>query len=198
MAPAASGSIYFAGTTSSTDLPLASPSQPQYGGGESDAFAGRLNVDTRSLVFSTYIGGSGRDQGAAVSYASGTYAGGFQEPVVVGSTTSADLPVVNALQGQLAGPQDAFLANFDGAGSLKFLSYFGGSGADRGLALSVSADNVATIGGETDSPDLPMPARNNAPSVLSGGLDGFVSSIALTRFAIAERCPFTGPELIQS
>jgi hypothetical protein len=133
--------IYFAGTTSSADLLLVKPAQSQYGGGDSDAFAGLLNLDTRTVIFNTYFGGSGRDEGAAISLPSGMYYGVLTEPVVVGSTTSPDLPVVNPPQGQLSGPQDAFVVSFDNSGVVLFLSYFGGSGSVRGLALSVSGDD---------------------------------------------------------
>ncbi len=177
--------VFFAGTTSSRDLKLANPAQFVYGGGDSDAFAGRLDLDARQLVFSTYIGGSGNEEGNAI--ANGGLFPAYNpllSPAVTGSTTSADLPVLNASQKQLAGPQDAFLAAFDRNGALQLLTYFGGSGSERGLAVAISADNIATIGGETSSTDLPLPVRNPVPSAPSGVTDGFVAGIPLTAFEI--------------
>jgi hypothetical protein len=187
--------VYFAGVTSSQDLPLVNASQTKYGGGDADAFVGRMDISEEAqgsrlarprrgpvrpevkegttLVFSTYIGGSGHDEATAL-------AGGA---VVTGFTTSADLPVTNALQNHLAGAQDAFLAWLDPAGSLQSLSYFGGSGSEQGLALDVSSGNVATIGGSTTSPDLPAPAPNSNPGVYTAGQDGFTAAITLTNFS---------------
>ncbi len=177
--------VYFAGTAGAGDLPLVNPAQPQFGGGDSDAFAGAFDLDSRKLVFSTYIGGSGRDEATAVALPSSNYyVSGLSEPVVAGSTTSSDLPVHDAVQERLSGLQDAFLAYFDILGSLQSLTYLGGSGSDRALAVSFSADNVATVGGETDSLDFAVAARNSAPTAASGGLDGFTAGVTLTRFSV--------------
>ena len=177
--------VYFAGTAGAGDLPLVNAAQAQYGGGDSDAFAGAFDPDLRKLVFSTYIGGSGHDEVSAIALPSSNYyVSGLAEPVVVGATTSSDLRVHEAVQDHLSGPRDAFLAYFDTAGSLQSLSYLGGSGSERALAVNFSADNIATIGGETDSTDFAQAPRNSAPTTFSGGLDGFTAAVALTRFAV--------------
>jgi hypothetical protein len=173
--------LFFAGVTSSPDLPLVKPSQAAYGGGDSDAFAGSLDLDSRTLVFSTYIGGADTDEANAIAL--GPIAlrdvDGLASLVIAGSTKSANLPVVNSFQRALAGPQDAMYAVLSPRGALQSLSYFGGSGSDRALHAIVSADNILTLSGETDSPDLPSPARNEAPSVPTGAIDGFIAGIPL-------------------
>jgi hypothetical protein len=48
------------GYTQSADFPLARPVQPRLGGA-SGAFLAALEDDLESIVFSTYLGGSGDD-----------------------------------------------------------------------------------------------------------------------------------------
>lgn len=175
--------LYLAGTTNSLDLPIANAAQPAYGGGETDAFVMQLDLDARKILYSTYIGGSGRDE-ASVLAVNAALGYGQYEPVVLGSTTSTDLPVKNAFQPELSGPSDAFLVQFDITGGLQSLTYFGGSGNEVGQALAVSDDNTALLGGASNSPDLPVPYQNDFPSIGSGGMDGFAASLALSRFFV--------------
>lgn len=184
--------VYFAGTTSSTDLPATGPGQNSFGGGETDGFVGQLDFAKSSLAWLNYIGGSGRDVVAALGTRSIVYMGD-QEPLVLGSTTSPDFPVIDPVQAQLAGAQDAFLARLTPNGKTVFATYFGGSAADRGNALTVAADGVVTIGGESESPDLPALPRG-VPIVYSGGIDGFTASFSMPYFA-AGPTVWTGPDI---
>jgi hypothetical protein len=63
-----------------------------------------LNAPGNALVFSTYLGGSGFDLGQAIAL------GPRRNVYVNGATTSADLPVVNAVQPTFGGSSDAFVA----------------------------------------------------------------------------------------
>ncbi|MEP7342175.1 MAG: SBBP repeat-containing protein [Acidobacteriota bacterium] len=64
----ASGNVYVTGGTSSTDFDRsASPYQNSYGGGNVDAFMTKLNSTLTSLTHSTYLGGSGDDQGTGIA-----------------------------------------------------------------------------------------------------------------------------------
>jgi len=54
-----SGNAYVTGETASSNFPPASPTQPTFGGGTSDAFVSEVNAAGSALVFSTYLGGSG-------------------------------------------------------------------------------------------------------------------------------------------
>lgn len=177
--------VAFAGTTTSTDLPVPNAAQPQYGGGESDAFAGRIDVNARTLVRNTYIGGSGRDEASAIGVNGVAGASiGRSDDLIAGSTTSADLPVKAAFQERLGGPQDAWYGALSAEGKLESLSYFGGSGSERVLAMMVTTDNLLTLAGETDSPDLPMPSPNSTPTVPLGGKEGFLAQLVVPRLEL--------------
>ena len=86
MAVDSSGAVYLAGFTASYDFPTANPAQNLNGGGN-DAFVAKLNPAGNSLVYCTYLGGSGDDRayGIAVDSAGSAY--------VTGSTASKNFPV---------------------------------------------------------------------------------------------------------
>ena len=97
------GNAYVAGVTTSTDFPTANPFQATNAGG-GDGFVTKLNANGSALVYSTYLGGSGRDVAiiAPVAFAGNAY--------VTGDTTSLDFPTVNPLQAANAGGNDNFVA----------------------------------------------------------------------------------------
>jgi hypothetical protein len=74
-----SDNAYVTGSTdSSTDFPLVSALQGTYGGGILDAVVAKVNAAGSALVYSTYLGGSAADVGAAIAVESGAaYVGGF-------------------------------------------------------------------------------------------------------------------------
>ncbi|PYU97660.1 MAG: hypothetical protein DMG26_20785, partial [Acidobacteria bacterium] len=98
------GNAYLAGAASSTCVNLVGAIQPNYGGGNLDAFVAKVDPTGTAVVFSTYLGGSGDDvaNGIAVDSSGNAY--------VVGSTTSTDFPTVNAFQAVNAGKTDTFVA----------------------------------------------------------------------------------------
>jgi hypothetical protein len=102
-----------------------------------------------NLVFSTSYPGSG-DQipGGMVLDSAGNI-------WVAGSTSSNDLQIVHPIQSSLNGAQDAFVAEFNSAGTLSFSTYFGGSDTDAAFAMaSDSNDNIYFVG-QTFSSDYP-------------------------------------------
>lgn len=97
--------VWIAGSTSG-GFPTVSPVQPAHGG-VYDAFLARVESSGASVSFSTYLGGSANDTAAAVTLAG-------SKVVVAGSSSSANLPVVNNVLGRYAGSSDAFLTLFAG------------------------------------------------------------------------------------
>ena len=59
------GNAYITGSTASTDFPTVNAVQPNYGGG--DAFVTKLNATGTALVYSTYLGGGGYDEGNGIA-----------------------------------------------------------------------------------------------------------------------------------
>jgi hypothetical protein len=92
------------GVTSSTNYPTVNPLQSAFGGGTWDAFVTVINPEGSRLLFSTYLGGSGDDQGSTIV---ADKAGNVH---IAGSTTSTNFPLTQAFQGSKHGSTpDAFV-----------------------------------------------------------------------------------------
>jgi hypothetical protein len=101
--PLEDGSLILAGWSTSTDYPTRDSlydEQQGYG----DAFVLHMEPDGQTIRFSILFGGSRKDgcEWSGVD-ADGNY-------VLVGYTTSVDLPVVDAYQPEYSGAQDAFIS----------------------------------------------------------------------------------------
>src|SRR5205814_2345623 len=146
----AADNAYVIGLTSSTDFPTANPLQPALGGVD-DVFVAKLNPTGSALLYSTYLGGSGFDEGfdIAVDTAGNAY--------VTGQTGSSNFPTANPLQPTFGGGfSDAFIAKLNPAGSiLVYSSYLGGNDHDGGLGVAVDAAGNAYVVGETQSTNFP-------------------------------------------
>jgi hypothetical protein len=102
------GTAYVAGATNSLNYPTTPDAfQPAYNGGTSDAFLSELNEDGSALVYSTYLGGTLRDQGRAIAVR-GT------DAYVTGFTTSPTFPTTpGAFDQTHNGNRDVFITRFD-------------------------------------------------------------------------------------
>jgi len=63
------GNAYVTGITASTTFPgvTAGSIQPANGGGTSDAFVTKINAAGTAIVYSTFLGGSGTDNGMGIA-----------------------------------------------------------------------------------------------------------------------------------
>jgi hypothetical protein len=121
---------------------------------------------TPHLIFSTYLGGSlacatcpGRTfaQNAASDAQGNTY--------VTGATESSTLPVLNAFQPKRAphSGMTAFVAKYDPAGRLLWLTYLGGNKQTMGVGVAAMPDGGVAVGGMTSSDgsgEESFPTRN--------------------------------------
>ena len=98
------GNAYVTGDTWSSDFPTKNAIDGSFNGGYSDVFVTKVAASGTSLSYSTYLGGSDRDEGngIAVDSAGNAY--------VTGLTGSTNFPTVNAMYGSLNGVySDAFV-----------------------------------------------------------------------------------------
>lgn len=182
----AEGNAYVTGLTASSNFPVASPLQASNRGG-TDAFIVKLNRDGSTLVYSTYLGGSGDDVGyyrLAVDRDGNAH--------VTGTTTSADFPVVNAAQSSKRGTTDYFVAKLNAAGSgLVYATFLGGTGDEAilgtgttglGNGIAVDSAGYAYVTGSTSSADFPV--RNPISSYRPGACPaGACPDAFLTKFS---------------
>jgi fibronectin type 3 domain-containing protein len=169
------GSVTVVGDTTSADFPLSNPIQSSLSG-QTNVFITRLSPAGDSLVYSTYLGGSGSDHGAGVAL------DGTGAAYLTGGTTSMNFPVVSAFQPASGGNQDAFVAKIASTGSsLLYSTYLGGSGGtvgfpETGSAIAVDSDGNAYVTGTTSSPNFPL-ANALFSSSVGVGIHAYVSEL---------------------
>jgi len=129
------GELYLTGWTYSADFPLATPYQAVLRGGW-DVFVTELNASGSALVFSTYLGGSGLEEGKSIAL------DGANNVYITGDTESNDFPLRNALlTAHAGGTQDAFVTKFNPTASdLVYSTYLGGSAYDQGHSIAVAPE----------------------------------------------------------
>ncbi len=146
------GNTYVTGATESADFPTNAPLQQALNGigPTSDVFVSKLSPDGTRLVWSTYLGGRGRDTGYGVAVATDG------SVYVTGVTESPDFPVARAAQsGYGGGPSDAFVARIAANGTgIEWSTFIGGGGIDRGRGLAVDSTGNAYVTGTTGSADF--------------------------------------------
>lgn len=160
------GNAYVTGSTASINFPTQNPFQTANTG--SVAFVTKLNAAGSALVYSTYLGGSGGDQGngIAVDSAGNAY--------VTGSTGSTNFPTQNPLQPLNGGGGDAFVTKLNATGSaLMYSTYLGGSGGDQGNSIVLDSTGNAYVTGAAAGG---FPTTPGAYQTASGG-SGFVTKL---------------------
>ena len=168
-----SGAAYVAGDAESNAVATNGAYQTVYAGGMNDAFAAKLSP-TGTLVYLTFIGGSGYDMSNAIAIdgSGNAYVAGYSDSTSIGT----GLP---GAQTTNAGGYDAFVAKVssDGA-SVPWLTFFGGSGNETVSALARdSASGILYLAGSTTSTDLPKTAGTVQPAS-NGVQQGYVASIS--------------------
>jgi hypothetical protein len=165
-----SGRAYVVGQTTSTNFPVLNALQ-NVNSGQSDAFVSLLSASGNQLVYSTYLGGSGNDQGQAIAIDSSDNA------YITGSTTSINFPTVGALQSSFGGGgEDAFVAKINSAGqALVYSTYLGGNGSDLGGGIALDPSGNAYVTGTTSSSNFPV--VNAFQPSLNGSQDAFVARL---------------------
>ena len=167
-----SGSAYVTGYTSSSDFPTASPFQAAFGGGPNDSFVSRLNASGSALVYSTYLGGSGDDDGYGIAVDSSGNA-------YVTGRAAAGFPLTQALQRTSGGSDDVFVSQLNAGGSaLLFSTYLGGNQSDFGLGIAVG-DSAIYVTGYTQSTNFPT--ANALQPNNNGNYDAVVVKIGNSR-----------------
>ena len=187
----ADGDAYVTGATSSTNFPTtAGAFQPSFGG-FGDAFVTKLDPTGTALVYSTYLGGSGAEQGhgIAVDADGSAYVTGGRQSNVQGWTPSNDFPTTAAPfpSGSNGGAcvGDSFYASFNAfvtklnpAGSeLTYSVFLGGSDYDEGFGIAIDREGNAYVTGRTASNDFPTTAGAFQPTCRGGAGDAFVAKI---------------------
>jgi hypothetical protein len=141
---------YVVGRTRSTDFPTTVGAFQESNHGSFDNFVTKLSPSGSSLVYSTYLGGSGDDspQGMTVDPSGRVY--------VTGSTDSTDFPTHNAIQPTPKSQVNAYVTRLTGTGgALDYSTYLGGSVSQNGAGIVADSNDNAYVAGTTLSTDFP-------------------------------------------
>ena len=172
------GSAYVTGQTQSSDFPTTAGAFDSTNS-QTDAFVTKLNATgTAPLLYSTFFGGSSADVGHAIAVDS------VGNVYVTGETQSSNFPTTTgALDTSYNGNVDAFVAKLNptlsGAASLVYSTYLGGSNADVGHGIVVTAPDTVYVAGETQSGGTtPFPTTTGAfDTSYNGSNDAFVTKL---------------------
>ena len=156
------GNAYLAGQTWESNYPVTSGAFQKTinaAAGLSNGFVTKMNPTGTALVYSTYLGGSGRDlvKGLALDSSGDVY--------LTGTAYSTDFPVTgNAYQSANNAAfnegSNAFLTELNPAGSaLVYSTYFGGDGYDSGTQVALGGSAQVYVVGTAGSSDFPVTAN---------------------------------------
>jgi hypothetical protein len=159
-----------------------------------DAFVTKLDPSGTRVIYSTYLGGNGRDVGLGIAVDSQGAA------YVAGLTESTNFPTINSLQGpyvrgrgafpvtnysgsEYHGHGDAFVSKLSPDGStLMYSTYLGGTNQEEAESIALDAANCAYVVGWTSSSNFPTtyPLTNylNGEPAHSTFSDAFVAKLS--------------------
>ena len=164
------GSIYVAGTTFSTNLPIPAGSLDATANGGSDVFVAKFDSGLSNLLAATFIGGASDDGARALAIdAAGRI-------VVAGYTYSTSFPTSVAGQDTTYnGAGDAFVAVLDpGLSNLIAGTFVGGNDYDDAFSLAADGATNIYVAGTTGSTNFPM-AGSPFDATFNGARDAFIS-----------------------
>ncbi len=163
------GNIVIVGATWSSNFPTFNALQSQFGGGLNDAFVTKF-TSNGTIVFSTFIGGSGSDWAYGVAFDA------EDNILFTGHMSSTDYPTINAIQNQSAGMEDAVITKLSSDGQEILLStYLGGERDDLGANINFDSDGNLLIVGNTESDDFPLEAAFQDDN--GGSADLFITKL---------------------
>ncbi len=163
-----SGAAYVLGQTFTSTFPTKDPYQTFRG--SPDVVVTKLSPAGSSLIYSTYLGGSGADDPGSIAI------GPLGSAYITGGTKSSDFPAVNAYRGQHSGGSDAFVTRLNSAGTNAVYSTFlGGTGTDSGQGIAVDGAGAAYVTGSTAGGGFPL---KNAVRGFSGVIDAFITKVS--------------------
>jgi hypothetical protein len=174
------GNIYIVGHTRSSNYPTKTgaydesfnDADPTIG---NDLVISKFNSDLTSLISSTYLGGTGEDNGFAITLDSS------DNIYVAGFTKSSDFPMPgtyyqNTNQG---GEYDIIIAKLSNdLTTLIASTYLGGSGADHTMTMLIDGTDLY-LAGDTDSGNFPT-TSGTIKTTKEGTVDGFIAKLNLS------------------
>jgi hypothetical protein len=165
----ASDNVYITGFTQSTSGIATVGAYKTILGATVNAFVAKFNSTGSSLMWGTYYGGTGQDEGYAIALDAGNnvYITGYAQ-------STSGIATVGAYQTVQAGADDAFVAKFNSTGSsLIWGTYYGGTGQDLSQCIALDASDNVYIAGFAGSSG--MATAGTYQTTLAGARDAVVA-----------------------
>ncbi|MBS1824688.1 MAG: SBBP repeat-containing protein [Acidobacteria bacterium] len=162
----AAGNAYVTGSTTSQSFPRTEGAyQTLFNFGNSsppiESFVAKLDASGSRLLYSTFVGGNGKDIASAIAVDSAGNA------YVAGATLSTNFPTtagafqsVRRTNNPTRLQPDVFLLKLNPTGSeLLYSTLLGGSDVDQAFGMALGPDGSAYVCGSTQSSDFPVTAQ---------------------------------------
>lgn len=165
------GQIYISGTTSSATLPLVNPYDNTLDG-SSDGYLACFNSTGDTLTYASYFGGSLAETCWDMKSSRN------DELVIMMSTNSTDVPMVNAYDASYnGGNTDVLLIRFSPSlNTISYSTYFGGSGGELPHRCDIDSLNNVYFTGSTNSANFPT--RFAFDDTKNSTTDAFMAKLA--------------------
>jgi hypothetical protein len=169
----AGGNVYITGATNSSNYPVTKGAYQTSLIGQMNAFVTKLNPTGSGLVYSTFLGGNGYDNGSSIAIDAGGNA------FITGYTTSSNYHTTSgAYQTNYGGNYDAFVTELNSSGDgLVYSTFIGGNGDDNGTSIALDAGGNAYITGFTTSSNYPATKGAYQAALLSSNGNAFVTKL---------------------
>ena len=172
------GNAYVTGQTASNDFPINPGDYDTNLDGGSDAFISKINSNGKTLLYSSYLGGTNWDIGLGITV------DGSGNTYVIGQTGSRDFPITSDAfdSSYNGGISDVFIINLNATGTkLLYSTFLGGSGWDSTESSDMPIGAIAAdesgnvyVTGATYSDDFPTTSGAYDTS-FNGDIDVFIT-----------------------
>jgi gliding motility-associated-like protein len=168
--------VYFTGSTLSDTNILFNHTYQTERKGLEDAFIGKIDSDSASIIWSTYYGGEGADYGIDLDIE-------MDGDVVFCGTTSSDslISFNDVHQVSRGGDKDAFLVKTSNTGDFIWGSYYGGYLDENAFSVDVYGNTLIYLVGSTRSDSAITTSTSSYQDTLSGLSNGFLACFRLNK-----------------
>jgi len=172
------GNVYISSVTGSSDFPIVNGFDQSFNGGMTDGLLVKLNPDLSSIVWSSFVGGSGFDAAYSIKLDNS------KNIVLAGGTNSADFPVTaGSFQTVFNGVVDGWIARVAADGSSIINATFTGTFSfDQVYFIDLNSSGNIFCYGQTAGP---MPVTNGVYNNPNSGqfLQKFTPDLRILQFS---------------
>lgn len=164
----AASNVYIASTTTSADFPIVGGFDATLGGSK-DAVVAKLNPNLSSLLWSSFVGGSGDESGNAIKVSS------TGDIFMVGGTTSTNFPSTTGKihPAYMGGTVDGYLIKFTAPAYTAEATYLGTNDYDQAYLVDLDIDNFVYVYGQSSGP-----YQTDGPNYINPNSGQFIHKIS--------------------